>query len=167
MHCAQAGSPPLTYVESLVRNFPSPVRNSSQVPDAAAVERLYACTKRHPVPNPNPNPNPNQVPDALDVYRRVLAASPARSVTIASVGLLTLALTPTLSPTPTLTLTLTLTLALTLALTPTLPLIRSADQPRAAAALRSGRTQPTHWAGAGRGEGAIVIILLTTYYLVG
>ena len=40
MHCAQAGSPPLTYVESLVRNFPSPIRNSSQVPDAAAVERL-------------------------------------------------------------------------------------------------------------------------------
>eukprot|EP00964_Phaeocystis_antarctica_P029428 scaffold16579_cov58-Phaeocystis_antarctica.AAC.3 len=87
MHCAQAGSPPLSYVESLVRNFPSPIRNSSQVPDAAAVERLYACTKRNPVPNPNPNPN--QVPDALDVYRRVLAASPARSVTIASVGLLT------------------------------------------------------------------------------
>ena len=29
------------------------------------------------------------MPDAVDVYRRVLAASPARSVTIASVGLLT------------------------------------------------------------------------------
>ena len=40
MHCAQAGSPPLTYVESLVNNFPSPIRNSSQVPNAAAVERL-------------------------------------------------------------------------------------------------------------------------------
>ena len=36
----QVGSPPLTYVESLVNNFPSPVRSSSQVPDAAAVERL-------------------------------------------------------------------------------------------------------------------------------
>ena len=55
----QAGNPPLTYVESLVSNFPSPIRDSSQVPDA------------------------------VDVYRRVLAASPARSVTIASVGLLT------------------------------------------------------------------------------
>ena len=55
----QAGNPPLTYVESLVSNFPSPIRDSSQVPDA------------------------------VDVYRRVLAASPARSVTVASVGLLT------------------------------------------------------------------------------
>jgi len=54
-----AGNPPLTYIESLVRHFPSPIRNSSQVPDA------------------------------VEVYRRVLAASPARSVTIASVGLQT------------------------------------------------------------------------------
>ena len=54
-----AGRPPLSFVESLLSNFPSPIRNSSQVPDA------------------------------VDVYRRVLAASPARSVTIASVGLLT------------------------------------------------------------------------------
>ena len=54
-----AGEPPLTYVDALVRTFPSPIRNSTQVPDA------------------------------VDVYRRVLAASPPRSVTIASVGLLT------------------------------------------------------------------------------
>ena len=55
----QSGKPPLTFVESVLRNFPSPVRNSTQVPDALAV------------------------------YRRVLAAAPARSVTIASVGLQT------------------------------------------------------------------------------
>lgn len=53
------GEPPLAYVDSVVSNFPSPIRNTSQVPDA------------------------------VDVYRRVLAASPPRSVTIASVGLLT------------------------------------------------------------------------------
>ena len=38
---------------------------------------------------PSPIRNSSQVPDAVEVYRRVLAASPARSVTIASVGLLT------------------------------------------------------------------------------
>ena len=52
------GEPPLTYVDSVVRNFPSPVKNNTQVPNA------------------------------VDVYRRVLAASSPRSVTIASVGLL-------------------------------------------------------------------------------
>ena len=54
-----AGEPPLTFVDSVLKAFPSPIRNASQVPDA------------------------------VDVYRRVLAASPPRSVTIASVGLLT------------------------------------------------------------------------------
>ena len=54
-----AGNPPLTYVDSLVRHFPSPIRDSTQVPDA------------------------------VEVYRRVLAASPPRSVVIASVGLQT------------------------------------------------------------------------------
>ena len=55
----QTGKPPLTYVDSLVRNFPSPIKNSTQVPDA------------------------------VEVYRAALAASPARSVVIASVGLQT------------------------------------------------------------------------------
>ena len=54
-----AGNPPLTYVEELLGKFESPIRNSTQVPEA------------------------------VDVYRRVLAASPPRSVTIASVGLQT------------------------------------------------------------------------------
>ena len=54
-----AGNPPLSYVSSMLRNFPSPIKDSSQVPDAVAV------------------------------YRRVLASSPPQSVTISSVGLQT------------------------------------------------------------------------------
>jgi len=48
---------PLPYVKELVRQFPSPVKNSSQVEDAVAV------------------------------YRRVLASQPDRSVTISSIGI--------------------------------------------------------------------------------
>ena len=40
----QAGNPPLTYIESLVRHFPSPIRNSSQVPDAVEVYRRVHLT---------------------------------------------------------------------------------------------------------------------------
>lgn len=47
------------YVDDLVDNFPSPIKNNSQVPDA------------------------------LSVYRSVLAAQPDYSVTISSIGLLT------------------------------------------------------------------------------
>ena len=47
------------FVHKLVRTFPSPVKNASQVPDA------------------------------VEVYRTVLAAAPDRSVTISSIGLLT------------------------------------------------------------------------------
>ena len=54
-----AGKSPLTYVDSLVQHFPSPVRSSAEVPDA------------------------------LDVYRKALAASPPASVVISSVGLMT------------------------------------------------------------------------------
>ena len=54
-----SGKPPLMFVDSVPRNFPSPIRNSTQAEDA------------------------------VDVYRRVLAASPPLSVTIASVGLQT------------------------------------------------------------------------------
>eukprot|EP00966_Prymnesium_polylepis_P137852 3185830-Prymnesium_polylepis.1 len=48
---------PLPYVEELVDNWPSPVNNSSQVPDAVAI------------------------------YRRTLKAQPDRSVTISSIGI--------------------------------------------------------------------------------
>jgi hypothetical protein len=50
---------PLSYVDDLVGSFTPPVSNSSQVPDA------------------------------VKVYRRVLAAAPSRSVAISSIGLLT------------------------------------------------------------------------------
>ena len=49
----------LSYVDDLARNFPAPIKNSSQVPDA------------------------------VDVYRSVLAAAPDRSVAISSIGLMT------------------------------------------------------------------------------
>lgn len=52
-------SKPLRYVQALVDNFPSPIKNSSQVPDAVVV------------------------------YRRALAAQADRSVVISSIGLLT------------------------------------------------------------------------------
>ena len=51
--------PPLSYVADLVNSFPSPIKNSSQVPDAVVT------------------------------YRKVLAAAPDRSVTISSIGLMT------------------------------------------------------------------------------
>ena len=51
--------PPLSYVNDVVRAFPSPIRNNSQVRDA------------------------------VKLYRRVLADAATRSVTISSVGLLT------------------------------------------------------------------------------
>jgi hypothetical protein len=50
---------PLPYVTTLVSEFSSPIKNSSQVPDA------------------------------VDTYRRVLAAQPSRSVAISSIGILT------------------------------------------------------------------------------
>ena len=49
----------LSYVADLANNFPAPIKNSSQVPDA------------------------------VDVYRSVLAAAPDRSVAISSIGLMT------------------------------------------------------------------------------
>lgn len=52
-------SEPLSYVNDLVANFPSPIKNKSQVPSA------------------------------VEVYRKVLAAQPDRSVSISSIGLLT------------------------------------------------------------------------------
>eukprot|EP00937_MAST-01D_sp_MAST-1D-sp2_P002065 g2065.t1 len=54
-----APAQPKAYVEDLVAHWPSPIKNSSQVPHG------------------------------VDVYRRVLAAQPDRSVTISSIGLLT------------------------------------------------------------------------------
>lgn len=50
---------PLPYVTTLVSEFSSPIKNSSQMPDA------------------------------VDTYRRVLAAQPSRSVAISSIGILT------------------------------------------------------------------------------
>ena len=50
---------PLSYVDDLVANFPSPIKNSSQVPDA------------------------------VGVYRRALASQLDASVSIASIGLMT------------------------------------------------------------------------------
>ena len=52
-------SDPLRYVDDLVDNFPSPIKNKSQVPSATAV------------------------------YRKALAAAPDNSVAISSIGLLT------------------------------------------------------------------------------
>ena len=52
-------SDPLSYVNDLVANFPSPIKNKSQVPTATAV------------------------------YRKALAGAPDRSVSISSIGLLT------------------------------------------------------------------------------
>lgn len=52
-------NPPLSYVDDLVSTFPSPIKNTSQVPDA------------------------------VDVYREALAQAPAKSVAISSVGLMT------------------------------------------------------------------------------
>ena len=52
-------SDPLPYVPDVVEHYPSPIKNSTQVPDA------------------------------VDVYRAVLAAQPDNSVTISSIGLLT------------------------------------------------------------------------------
>lgn len=52
-------NPPLSFVDDLVANYPSPVKNSSQVPDA------------------------------VSIYRQALAAAPDASVAISSIGLLT------------------------------------------------------------------------------
>ena len=54
-----ATSPYLSYVDELMSNFPSPIQNTSQVPDA------------------------------LDTYRSVLAKQPDHSVAISSIGILT------------------------------------------------------------------------------
>ena len=48
---------PLSYVTDIVANFPSPIKNSSQVPDGVAT------------------------------YRKVLAAQPDHSVAISSIGI--------------------------------------------------------------------------------
>merc|ERR1719242_894204 len=52
-------APVLSYVDDIVKRWPSPIKNSSQVPDS------------------------------VDVYRKVLAAQPDQSVAISSIGLLT------------------------------------------------------------------------------